>query len=72
VYSIRKQYITIRRRVSCCRSTGWPNIRTDGHNLENDCCVVRGQYSLQTDKVLAGRSNLQLDLRPRGSINRQI
>lgn len=34
--------------------------------------MVRGQCSLQADKVHAVCSNLQLDLRPRGSINRQI
>lgn len=65
-------YITIHSHVSCCRSTSRPNIRTDGHNLENDGHMVRGKCSLQADKVYAGRSDLQLDLCPCGSVNRQI
>lgn len=48
------------------------NIGAHGHNLAVLSGVVCGQPRLQDREVRPGRSNLQLDLRPRRTVDRPI
>lgn len=59
-------------RISCCRFIGRPDIRPYGYNLADDGDLARGQRCLQADKVHASRRHIQLHLRARRAVDRQV